>query len=128
MAGSRLATTALIWMTLVAAGGCTTVRVFPADAIDPLRSQLEPGDEVSLTLRDGRTVAGEVASASPSVLAVLAPDGSRVDVGWSDIERLEQREFSGAKTTGLVVGTLAAVSLIVAAIVKDGFEDVLATD
>ena len=69
---------------------------------------VSPGDEVRITLRDGRRITGKVhAVDSTGVVAV-----DRVRYEAADILTLERKSFSGSKTAILVAAGFAAFVLV----------------
>jgi len=74
-----------------------------AAASQPSRSRVNPGDEVRLTMRDGRRAQFTVHIADTAT--ITARDGTTYEV--ADVVALERRQFSWAKTTFMVFGILA---------------------
>jgi len=93
--------------------GCTSMHRAPVVVaeLQPSSWRVSPGDEVRVTMRDGRTAQFTVQTVEPA--AIVARDGTRYDL--TDIVTVERRAFSGIKTTFLAVGILGGVLLFVVA-------------
>ena len=93
--------------------GCTSMRPTPVVAAtsQPSPSRVRPGDEVRLTMRDGRRAQFRVQTVDTASITAL--DGARYDLG--DVLRVERREFSWVKTTVLLVGIGCFLFITVAA-------------
>jgi hypothetical protein len=86
--------------------GCTSMHRTPVNvAPQPPSPHLRSGDEVHVTMRDGRRARFRVLTADAA--SIIARDGSKYD--RADILTIEQRQFSGVKTTLLVVGIVGVV-------------------
>jgi hypothetical protein len=103
----------------VVACGCTTMRVVQRPVapgnIDSAASgmaSVRPGDEVRVTLRDGRQVRFEVLAVDST--GIVALDRSRY--ATPDILRVERRSFSGAKTAILLAAGVATFVLVLYAV------------
>lgn len=97
----------LLTTSAVSASGCTSMHPLPVvtaaspQAID----RIGPGDEIRVTMRDGRQARFTVQRVEEA--ALIAIDGTRYDD--SNIVTLERREFSGGKTALLVAGIVGGV-------------------
>lgn len=92
---------AIAALALVAVAGtaCTTTQPIVVGTPASLEEQVQPGDRVSLTTRDGREFEFEVVTVEPDALV-----GAEQRVEREEIVRLEVTRTSVAKTSGLVVG------------------------
>ena len=105
---TRLVCVLIAWAVLM--GGCTSmhrVPVIAAPAPRPALLPVNPGDDVRITMRDGQSVRFRVDRVEPDVIIALS--GTRYEV--ADIVTLERREFSGLKTTSLILGIPAGMYL-----------------
>jgi len=90
---------------------CTTLRPVPVDAVgSQIRSQVHAGDTVQVVTRDGRNETIQVTALGPTALTGTA-GGARIELPYQAIQRLEVRQVSGAKTTGLIIGVVALIAL-----------------
>lgn len=119
----RLAVMAVAWLALIVAGGCTTLQRYPASELPSLQQSLVAGDAVSLTRKDGTVVAGTVTGTTPGGVSLDTGEASPTTVPWSDVRDAQRREFSGAKTTGLVLGGIVVLTAWLAAALEDDLED-----
>ncbi len=74
---------------------------------------LKPGDDVRVTMRDGRKAQFTVESVEAST--VIAQGGTRY--AMDEMTTLERRSVSGAKTAGLIAGVGGAVFLVLMAMI-----------
>lgn len=88
--------------------GCMTLRPLSLADIRALQSELQAGDEVKVTRKDGSAMTFGIDTVSDEGLS-----GDGTLVAWSDMQQLEVQQFSAGKTIGLVAG-LAAAGLVVA--------------
>jgi len=114
----RLATVLLLSCSLLA---CTAARTLTAPVTPQMVGEdLEPGDTVTITTRQGKRYRFEVVK-----LTDRAIHAQRGAIAYKDIASLEVREFSAGKTAGLgagvYVGALVALAFAGRAIAK-GFE------
>lgn len=119
MTGGRITTWALVAVLAaapVASTGCRSMRpITPATTGAQPTWNVRPGDDLHLTLTDGRTVTCTVAAVESG--AIVTEDGARYP--FTEIRDVERREFSGGKTVALigggVAGVLVAFAILVAA-------------
>jgi hypothetical protein len=88
--------------------GCTTLQGLSLTNTQSVKSELQVGDEVRVTRKDGTAVAFDIDSVTDEGIS-----GDGTLVAWSDMQQLEVRQFSAGKTIGLIAG-LAAAGLVVA--------------
>ncbi len=88
--------------------GCTTLYPLAWANRQALQSQLETGDDVNITRKDGSAMSFGIDTITDEGIS-----GDGTLVAWSDIQQVEVRQFSVGKTVGLVAG-LAAAGLVVA--------------
>jgi endonuclease YncB( thermonuclease family) len=88
----------------VATAGCTSMHRVSVGttATQPASKRFGPGDTVRITMNDGRRIRFTVQTVDATA---ITGKGTRYDL--ADIRTIERREFSGTKTTVLVVGILA---------------------
>lgn len=119
MTGYRVTTWALAVLLAtapVASTGCRSLRpVTPETTAAQPAWNVRPGDDLRLTLTDGRAVTCTVAAVESG--AIVAKDGARYP--FADIRQVERREVSGGKTAALVgggvLGALLAGAILVIA-------------
>ena len=117
MTGHRVTTWALVAMLAtapLASTGCRSMRpVTPETTAAQPTWNVRPGDDLRLTLVDGRSVTCTVAAVETGV--IVAKDGARYP--FADIREVERRELSGGKTAvavgGGVLGALLAAAILV---------------
>jgi hypothetical protein len=109
----------LLWFittVAVALSGCTSMRPVPVVTTPaPQSAAARPvghGDDVRVTLRDGRVVRFTVQAVEPGRL--ISADGMAYNV--TDIVSLERRGFSGVKTVLLLASLPVGVFLFIAAV------------
>jgi len=109
----------LLCTTLAA---CTTMREVPkwqpteTSSRPNLSPDLEPGDRITVTTVDGEEIAMIfVALTSDAIEGTVGKDEKAVRVPRARVSRVERREISAFKTTGLVISVLAVafVALLV---------------
>ena len=96
-------------MSVVLMTGCSSMHrvALNAGGRPQVSPQVGSGDQVRLTLRDGRRVRFTVDSVDPA--AIIARDDSRTRYEYSDILTVERRGFSKAKTGVLVGGIVGGL-------------------
>jgi hypothetical protein len=82
---------------------------------------VRPGDDLRLTLADGRAVTCTVAAVEAGV--IVAEGGARYP--FADIRRVERREVSAGKTAALVGGGVLGAVLAAAVLVVVGTLSIL---
>ena len=97
----------LLTVFAVNASGCSSMHRVPVVAAGsaPAGDRIGPGDEVRVTLRDGRQARFTVQRVEET--ALIAADGTRYEN--ADIVTLERRAFSGGRTALLVAGVVGGV-------------------
>ncbi|NGZ95992.1 MAG: hypothetical protein CV089_07655 [Nitrospira sp. WS110] len=112
MRGQTLTSAVLIMCLLVSS--CTSLKVVQVS--DTITSDIHEGDTVKIVTKDGRDVAFKVVSVTSEG---VTGDNQQV-IRFSDVAQLEKEEVSVLKTAGLtggiVLGTVALIIIIVAAI------------
>lgn len=106
----------LLVVTVATAPGCRSMHTVKPDitAQQPDQWNVKPGDDIRVTLKDGRTLRLTVASVESD--AIVAQEGTRV--AFTEIQTLERRQFSAPRTVGLVAGgVLAALVALAVAMV-----------
>jgi len=100
------------------AAGCTTFRPLPTGEPLTMREQINPGDTVKVTTRDGMQQDITVKETTAEQLI-----GESSKVNFSDITSIEKREFSFWKTGGLTAGivVITFIGLIIAVVASGGF-------
>lgn len=100
------------------ATGCTTLRPLTLGEPRALREQINPGDTVKVTTRDGMQ---QNITVKETTAEQLIGENERVNL--SDITSIEKREFSFWKSGGLTVGVVAIafIVLIIAVVASGGF-------
>ena len=100
-------TTGIVLVSI--AVGCTTMRLLPATDAQSIASQLQIGDEVIIVRSDAADAKFEIDTISDEGIG-----GDGVFVRYSDIQNVQIRERSTAKTVGLV----SAILIVVAGMVE----------
>lgn len=102
--------------TIATAPGCRSMHTVKPDttAQQPAAWKVKPGDDIRLTLKDGRTLRLVVAAVETD--AIVERQGSRVAL--SEIQTLERRQFSAGRTVaaiaGGILGALVMLTIVVA--------------
>ena len=96
---------------LVGTAGCTSMRPIRPETgfSEPVYVGISAGDTVVVQTRDGERWRFEVQEIDGGT--IVARGGHRFT--RNDIVQVWRRSFSGPKTTGLIVGTTAAVAVVV---------------
>ncbi len=119
--GQRASVVVLSMLLMLAQVACTTSRVLVVTDAAP--SEVRPGQTVTLYLKDG--AATEVDIKALGSTGLTTADGRRI--AWAQIERIEQRQFSAARTAGVVtiavVATLAVLAAAFANALDDAFDN-----
>lgn len=97
---------AVVAAALVVAS-CTTTRPIDPGAPASLVEEVQPGDRVKITTRDGRELEFEVVTVEPDALV-----GAEQRVARGEIANLEVTQTSVAKTSALVGGIYLAFFLV----------------
>ena len=99
----------LMCSTVATSSGCVTMRTInpPVTPTSPF-GDLKPGDELALTLNDGRRVRIEVDRIDADT--IVSREGVRY--ARADIARLQVRRISAARTSLLVVGIVVGVVFV----------------
>ena len=87
----------LCLVVVICLAGCTTLVPLSMTVGQAMQTQLEIGDEVRITRKDG--------SILEFTMDAVTDEGVSGDgnfVAWSDVQQLEVRQFSAGKTIGLV--------------------------
>jgi hypothetical protein len=111
---AKMALIVLLSIALVMSGGCTTTRLVPTGNAAEL---LEEGDQVRLTLRTGEVRRLKLQSIETDALIgkELRTAGNfdnAVRIPLADVEYIEHRQLSWARTGGAVLGTVAAFVVV----------------
>ncbi len=106
----RLVSVLLVFSMVAGAAGCATWRTVPGPRtpVDPAFADVKPGDELVLTLRDGRRVEVDVERIDGDTL--VSDEGVRY--ARHDIAALQVHRLS-AWRTALLVGGIAAAAFVV---------------
>jgi hypothetical protein len=84
--------------------GCTTMRSLPTNETQSIASQLNVGDRIRITRSDASDVKFKVETISSEGVG-----GDGIFVAYSNIQQVQVREHSTAKTVGLVAAILVVV-------------------
>jgi len=84
--------------------GCTTTRSLLTNDAQSIASQLKVGDKVQITRSDASDVRFKIEAISNEGI-----DGDGIFVAYSDIQQIQIREHSTAKTVGLVAAILVVL-------------------
>ena len=104
---------AVVLIGVFVLAGCTsTQRIRPAVPGQPPFATVQPGDSITVVTRSGQETSLIVQQVEGGTL--VASDGRRF--ASSDLVRIEKKEFSGAKTAGLVAAIAGGVGLVVIAV------------
>jgi len=97
---------------------CTTTRVLSVSGTAP--SELQPGQTVTLYLKDGTATQAEIKALGSTGLTT--GDGRRI--AWAQIERIEQRRVSPGRTTGAVVAVVIVCIAVLAVAFANAMDDI----
>ena len=116
----------IVWILAMVLSGCTTLRPVE-DGSDPaaVQSKVRVGDRVQVTTRDGQSSYFLVTALGPDTIAGNTRRGRRVELPYQQIDSIEVRRISAAKTVPLVVGVTLAASVIVGVAFGHAFADML---
>jgi hypothetical protein len=101
------------WLAIIGGSvamlACTVMQPL---SVDPpqLQHALKPGDQVEVTTTSGQKLQFTVASADAQGL-----HGGGQNIAYNDIQGINRKEISAARTTWLVLGVLAAGGVAAAA-------------
>ena len=84
--------------------GCTTTRSLLTNDAQSIASQLKVGDKVQITRSDASDVRFKIEAISNEGI-----DGDGIFVAYSDIQQIQIREHSTAKTVGLVAAIMVVL-------------------
>ncbi len=101
---------------------CTTTRVLTVSGSAP--AELRPGQTVTLHLADG--TAPEVEIRGLGETGLTTQEGRRI--AWTQIERIEQRKVSAARTAGAVTAVVVVAMVAVAAAFAHAMEGAFDND
>jgi cytochrome c-type biogenesis protein CcmH/NrfG len=99
---------------------CTSMQARQVGAAEPLTTQLKVGDEVEIKAANGKTYLLTLTEVSGDKLVGVG-DNKKVTISRQQIETLEVRKFSAAKTAGLTAGTLVVLYAVVAVLAFAAF-------
>ncbi len=104
MSGCNRLGKAIVYLALATfiVGG-TTLRPLSLSDGKAVQSELQVGDEVRVSRKDGSAVTYDIDSVTDEGIS-----GDGTQVAWSDMQQIEVRQYNGAKTF-LLVGSLAVV-------------------
>ena len=88
--------------------GCTTLQPLSLSNRQAVQSELQAGDEVKVTRKDGSAMSFGIDTVTDEGIS-----GDGTLIAWSDMQQIEVRQFSVGKTIGLVAG-IAAAGLVAA--------------
>lgn len=101
----RNLTAAFAALCLVA---CTSLRPLPEGSTGQWRGQVKVGDDVSVAAANGKTYLLTLTEVDGEKIVGIG-DNKRVTIRYEQIESLEVRKLSTAKTAGLSVGVVVGV-------------------
>ena len=94
---------------------CTSIRTLPVDSGSghSNTADFRPENQLAITLKTGEVYRMRFASSdTTAITGTELSAGARMVVPWVQIARIEHREVSVARTTGLVVVVAAAAVLL----------------
>jgi hypothetical protein len=117
---------AFVWILVAVLAGCSTLRPVEGGS-DPavVQSKVHVGDRVQVTTRDGQSSNFLVTALGPDTIAGNARRGRHVELPYQQIDSIEVRRFSTARTVSLVVGVVLVTGAIFAVAVAHDFADLL---
>jgi len=109
-----------LWSVCLVLGGCSSSRYVQVSSPQNSESPaVVPGDYVRVTMKSGEVHRLKVAAADLDTIAGDDQDsrhsGRSLEIAMADVQKLElltARDISAGKTTGLVLGIIAAVAAI----------------
>ena len=109
----------VVAVTLLASTGCAATRTLETLTPATIQQQVEPGDVVKVAVKDGRSFEIQVEKVEATALTGMTLENRRYRIPYSTITSLEiQGDRTGAAAGAgamLVIGTIAAIALIVGA-------------
>lgn len=100
---------------------CTSLRPLPEGPSGQWRGQVKVGDDVSVVAANGKTYLLTLTEVDGEKIVGIG-DNKKVTIRYEQIESLELRKLSAAKTAGLSAGVLAAVAVVVVALAAISFQ------
>jgi hypothetical protein len=100
----RMLVAVAVSLSLIA---CTSMRPLPADDAGQWRGQVQVGDDVSVAASNGKTYLLTLTEVDDQKIVGIG-DNKKVTIRYEQIQTLEVRKVSVAKTTGLTLGLVAA--------------------
>jgi len=108
----------VVVLVIVGLFGCTTMQTIQQPSPTNIQKNVDVGDQVSIDTRAGRHFDLKVTSVTEAELFGTDKDDKRWRVPYKDIEKIEVKEASALKTTGValaIVGGVLAVLFILGA-------------
>lgn len=101
----RLPVAAFAAASLIA---CTHLQVRENPSPAALHASLDVGRDVAVLLRSGKRYALRVTAVDDASFTGRDADDKAWKVPFAQVQQIEQREFSGGRTTALVLGSVVA--------------------
>ena len=95
--------------------GCTTLRPLSLSNRQAVQSELQAGDEVKVTRKDGSAMSFGIDTVTDEGIS-----GDGTLIAWSDMQQIEVREYSGAKT--FILGAVVVGAVVLASSLDDGVD------
>ena len=114
----RNLTAAFAALCLVA---CTSLRPVPEGPAGQWRGQAKVGDDVSVVAANGKTYLLTLTEVDGEKIVGIG-DNKKVTIRYEQIESLQVRKLSAAKSAGLSAGVLATVAVVVVALAAISFQ------
>lgn len=115
----RILVSLLVSLSLV---GCTSMRPLSPGDSGQWRGQVQVGDDVSVAASNGKTYLLTLTDVDDQKIVGIG-DNKKVTIRYEQIKVLEVRKVSALKTTGLVVGGLAVLWVVLVTAFANAFED-----
>ena len=112
-----------IWVS-ISLVACTSLRPLPSGEAGQWRGQVHVGDDVSVAATNGKTYLLTLTEVDDQKIVGIG-DNKKVTIRYEQIQSLEVRKLSVAKTAGLSLGVIAGVALAAIAFVAISFSNFL---
>lgn len=108
----RILVAVLVSLSLIA---CTSMRPLPPGDAGQWRGQVQVGDDVSVAATNGKTYLLTLTEVDDQKIVGIG-DNKKVTIRYEQIQQLEVRKLSAAKTVGATGLTLGAIYLTLLAL------------
>lgn len=103
----------LICVLVISLVGCSTMQAVQPVTASSVRSEIEVGDQVELSLKEGKALTLTVVRVSDDALFGTDAGGRKLSARFADIQALRVKRTSALKTGGVVIAALYVVGVAV---------------